>query len=83
LHLVPQRLYKAIMKIKKGDKVTIITGKDKGKSGEIIRALPKRDSVIVSGLNKVKKHERPKNKNSKGQTIEVEMPVHISNIKKQ
>lgn len=71
------------MKIKKGDKVILLAGKDKGKSGEVILAMPKKNKVIISGLNKMKKHEKPKKTGSKGQTIEKEMPVHVSNVKKQ
>jgi len=70
------------MKIKKGDKVTVITGKDKGKSGLVTRALPKENRVIVEGINIAKKHQRSRHKGQKGQMVEKPMPIHISNVKK-
>lgn len=67
-------------KIKKGDDVIVITGRDKGKRGTVLRLVD--DShVLVEGANKVKKHERPNPmKNTTGGIIEKEMPLHISNI---
>lgn len=70
------------MKVKKGDNVIILAGKDKGKKGKILRALPKEDKVVVDGLNIVKKHQKPRKTNEKGSTIEVSMPLHVSNVKK-
>lgn len=70
------------MKLKKGDNVKIITGKDKGKSGKIVRALPKINKVIVEGLNMTKKHQRPRRTDEKGTMMSVAMPVHVSNVKK-
>lgn len=70
------------MKVKKGDNVIILAGKDKGKKGKILRALPKEDKVVVDGLNIVKKHQKPRRTNEKGSTIEVSMPLHVSNVKK-
>lgn len=70
------------MKIKKGDKVIVITGKDKGKSGAVVRAFPKNDMVLVEGVNKKKLHKRPKKSNEKGKIIEQATPVHVSNVKK-
>jgi large subunit ribosomal protein L24 len=70
------------MHVKKGDKVKILTGKDRGKSGKIIRAMPKRGQVVVEGLNLVKKHQRARKSNEKGQILERPMPIHASNIKK-
>jgi len=66
-------------KLKKGDEVIVLTGKDKGKKGKIIKMLPKRDKAIVSDLNKVKKNQKPDN-NQPGGIIEKEMPIHISNL---
>lgn len=68
------------MHVKKGDKVQIIAGKDKGATGEVVKSLPKLDKVVVSGVNKTKKHRRPTKAGQKGQTIEVEMPLHVSNV---
>lgn len=69
------------MKIKKGDKVIIITGKDKGKSGVVLSAFPKLSQVLVEGINKKKVHQKPKKQNEKGKIVERAMPVHVSNVK--
>ncbi len=66
-------------KFKKGDKVTVLTGRDKGKSGEILRALPARERVIVQGINMVKRHTRP-SAASQGGIVPQEAPIHVSNI---
>ncbi|MCK9378708.1 MAG: 50S ribosomal protein L24 [Candidatus Moranbacteria bacterium] len=68
------------MKIKKGDKVQIISGKDKGKKGVVLRAVPSREKVVVEGLNIVKKNSRPKKEGEKGQRIEIPVPIQISNV---
>jgi len=68
------------MKIKKGDNVIVIAGKDKGKAGKIVRALPMTDQVIIEGINVVTKHSRATARTKKGQIIEKTMPVHISNV---
>ena len=70
------------MHVKKGDNVKILTGKDRGKSGKIIRVLPDQGKVIVEGLNIQKKHRRARRSNEKGQVVEIAMPIHISNVKK-
>lgn len=70
------------MKIKKGDKVIVITGKDRGKTGAVIRAFPKTDQVLVEGMNKKKLHKRPKKSNEKGKIVEQATPIHVSNVKK-
>ncbi len=67
-------------KIKRGDKVVIITGKDRGKRGEVRKVLPKFDRVVVEGLNLVKKHQRARSQGQQSQIIEREAPVHISNV---
>jgi large subunit ribosomal protein L24 len=66
-------------KIKKGDKVTVITGRDKGKTGEVVQMLPKDDRVIVRGINIVKRHTQA-SQNSPGGIVEKEAAIHISNI---
>lgn len=68
------------MKIKKGDNVKVITGKDKGKIGNVLRAFPSLDLVLVEGMNKKKKHQRPTKGGQKGQIIEKEFPIHVSNV---
>ena len=69
------------MHIKKGQTVIILTGKDKGKSGEVLRAMPKQDKVIVAGRNMMKKHQKPRRSNEKGTIVEREMPLHVSNVR--
>ncbi|MDR3519680.1 MAG: 50S ribosomal protein L24 [Candidatus Pacebacteria bacterium] len=70
------------MKIKKGDNVKVITGKDKGKSGKVVRALVKENKVIIDGLNMMKKHQRPRKSGEKGTMVSVAMPINVSNVKK-
>lgn len=70
------------MKIKKDDKVKIIAGKDKGKTGKVLRALPKMDQIIVEGVNIKKRHQKATKANQKGQIIDKTLPIHVSNAKK-
>ena len=70
------------MKIKVGDNVCVITGKDKGKTGSVIKTLRKENKVIVNGINIVKKHQKPNNNNDKGGIVEMPAPIHVSNVKK-
>ena len=67
------------IKLKKGDEVMVISGKDKGKTGKITIIKPKDNKAIVSGINKVKKHQKPDN-NQAGGIVEKEMPIQISNL---
>ena len=67
------------LKLKKGDKVVVITGKDKGKTGEITKVLVKDNKVIVSGINMAKRHTKPSQENAGG-IISKEMPINISNV---
>ncbi len=67
------------MKLKKGDEVIVLTGKDKGKTGKISKMNPSVNKAIVSGINKVKKHKKPDN-NQAGGIVEKEMPIQISNL---
>jgi large subunit ribosomal protein L24 len=66
-------------KIKKGDKVVVITGRDKGKSGEVLKVLRDEDRVLVQGVHMVKRHTRPSAGQSGG-IVEKEAPIHISNV---
>jgi len=70
------------MKIKKGDNVIILTGKDKGKKGKVVRALPKENKVVLEGLNILKRHQRPRKSGEKGTIISMAMPLNVSNVKK-
>jgi large subunit ribosomal protein L24 len=68
------------MKLKKGDNVIVIAGKDKGKKGKIIRVLPLKNKVVVEDTNVLKKSQRPKRSNEKGQIINIAMPINSSNV---
>ncbi len=68
------------MKLKKGDNVIIITGKDKNKKGKIVLVLKKDNKVVVEGLNMMKKSQRPRKSGEKGQIIDIAMPIHVSNV---
>ena len=67
------------IKLKKGDEVIVLAGKDKGKTGKIVRVFPNVRKVIVTDVNKYKKHQKPGN-NEPGGIIEKDMPLHVSNV---
>ncbi|MBP7704081.1 MAG: 50S ribosomal protein L24 [Caulobacter sp.] len=67
-------------KIKKGDKVVVLTGKDKGKTGNVARVLPKEERVVVSGLNMVQRHTKPTQADPQGGIKHKEAPLHVSNV---
>jgi large subunit ribosomal protein L24 len=69
----------AKMKIKKGDNVVVITGRDKGKTGQVLRAIPTESRVLVQGVNMVKRHTTPR-PGEPGGIVEKEAPIHISNV---
>ena len=68
------------IKIKKTDKVIVITGKDKGKIGEILSVYPKEERVVVSGVNMIARHTKPSQVNPNGGIIRKEAPLHVSNV---
>ena len=68
------------MKVRKGDRVRVITGKDVGKEGEITRVLLESDRVIVDGVNVAKRHQRARGATMQGGIIDKDMPVHVSNV---
>lgn len=70
------------IKIKKGDTVTIIAGDDKGKSGEVLTVLPKKNMLIIKDCRLAKKAVKPTDDNKKGGFVAKEMPIHVSNVKK-
>lgn len=70
------------MHIKKDDKVIVLTGKDKGKSGTVTKAFPKEGKVIVSGINVLKVHQKARKAGEKGQIVDKTMPINASNVKK-
>ena len=69
------------MKVKVGDKVRILAGKDKGKEGKVTVTLRDKDKVVVEGINIVKKHMKPSQQNETGGILSVEAPIHVSNVK--
>ena len=68
------------MHVKKGDTVVVIAGKDKGKTGKILTAMPKKDRVVVEGVNIVIKDQKPTQQNQQGGRIEQEGSIHVSNV---
>ncbi len=68
------------MKIKKGDRVVVLTGKDRGKEGEVMRALPAEGKVIVDGVNVAKKHQKPTRMTMQAGIIDKDMPIDVSNV---
>ena len=66
-------------KIKKGDKVVMLTGRDKGRSGEVVQVMPKEERALVRGVNLVKRHQR-QTMNQEGGIIQKEAPIHLSNL---
>ena len=69
------------MKVKVGDKVKVLAGKDKGKEGTVLYTLKNKDRVVVKGINIVKKHMKPSRTNETGGILETENPIHVSNVK--
>ncbi len=68
------------MKIKKDDNVIVLTGKDKGKTGKVIKAMPKENRVVVAGINMFKKNQKPTKQGQKGQVIEKNGSINASNV---
>ncbi len=67
-------------KIKKGDRVVILTGRDKGRQGAVLKVMPKEDRVLVEGLNIVHRHTRPTQSDPQGGIKDKEAPLHVSNV---
>ena len=70
----------ASAKIKKGDKVVVLSGKDKGATGEVIKSLPKDGKVVVSGVNIATRHRKPTQENPQGGLVRTEAPMHVSKV---
>jgi large subunit ribosomal protein L24 len=68
-----------MQKIRKGDKVVVLTGKDKGRNGEVLRVLPKDDKAVVRGVNMIRRHQK-QTQSQEGGIISKEAPIHLSNI---
>jgi len=69
------------IRIKKGDNVIVLKGKDKKKTGKVLKVIASDNKIIVDGLNTFKKHERPKKQGEKGQIVNVSRPINLSNVK--
>ena len=67
------------LKIKKGDQVVVLSGNDKGKTGEVVKAMPKENKVVVQGVNLVKRHTKP-SQTTPGGIVTKEAPIHVSNV---
>ncbi|MGH7571788.1 MAG: 50S ribosomal protein L24 [Gemmatimonadota bacterium] len=67
-------------RIVKGDEVLVISGNDRGKTGKVLAVFPERQRVIVEGVNFIKRHTRPSQKNPQGGVVEREAPIHVSNV---
>ena len=80
LHSVKKAAVRYKMHVKKGDTVQVISGRDKGKVGEILRTLPKLSKVVVKGVNVKTKHVKPQQEGETGQIVTFEAPIHSSNI---
>jgi large subunit ribosomal protein L24 len=68
------------LKIRKGDRVVVIAGKDRGKEGVVMRALPAQNKLIVENVNVAKKHQKPTRSTMQGGIIDKDMPIHVSNV---
>ena len=68
-----------MQKIRKGDKVVVLTGKDKGRSGEVLKVMPKENRAVVQGLNIVQRHQR-QTQSQEGEILRKEAPIHLSNL---
>jgi large subunit ribosomal protein L24 len=68
------------LKIKKGDRVRVLTGKDRGKEGTVLRALPTEGKLIVEGVNTARKHQKPTRVNQSGGIVERDMPIPVANV---
>jgi len=68
------------MHVKKDDNVIVLTGKDKGKTGKILKSLPKKNRVLIEGINIITKHQKPTAMNQDGGIVKKEAPVHVSNV---
>jgi large subunit ribosomal protein L24 len=68
------------MKIRKGDRVRVLSGKDRGKEGVVLRSLPERQRVVVEGVNTAKRHQRPTSMSQQGGIVDKDMPIHVSNV---
>jgi large subunit ribosomal protein L24 len=71
------------MKVKKGDMVRVLAGNDIGRTGRVLKVFRKKNRVVVEGVNLIKRHTRPSQRNPKGGILEKEGPIHVSNVRKE
>jgi len=71
------------MSVKKGELVRVIAGEDRNRTGKVLKVFPKTGRIVVEGVNLIKRHTRPTNKNPKGGILEKEAPIHMSNVRKE
>ncbi len=71
------------IRVRKGDLVKVISGDDVGRTGKILRVYPSTQRVVIEGVNLIKRHTRPSQKNPKGGILEKEAPIHLSNVRKE
>ena len=69
-----------MLKVKKGDTVKVLSGNDKGKTGEVLEVMPKQEKIVVKGINIRKKHVKPRRQGEEGGIISVECPIHLSKV---
>ena len=69
-----------MLRIKKDDQIIVVVGKDKGKTGKVLKVFPKQNRVRVENINVVKKAQRPTQQNQQGGMVDIEVPIHISNV---
>lgn len=70
-------------RLKKGDLVRVIAGNDRGRTGKVLKVFPKTERVVIEGVNLIKRHTRPTQKNPKGGILEKEAPIHVSNVSRE
>jgi len=75
-----EKMLKVRMHVKKNDLVTVTTGKEKGKTGKILKVIPKKNRVVIEKVNFIKRHQRPTGQLRQGGIIEKEGPIHVSNV---
>ena len=68
------------LRIRKGDKVSVLAGRDRGKTGKVLHVYPTKDRALVEGINMVKKHQRKSQQNPQGAITQKELPIHVSNL---
>jgi len=71
------------IRLKKGDLVRVIAGNDRGRTGRVLKVFPKAGRIVIEGVNLIKRHTRPTQRNPKGGILEKEAPIHISNVSRE